>query len=198
MRRRYSGAMGTISTAHDLHAWQLYVELEEVRPKVWRRLLVPLTADLSYLHVALLWGTGWQGGHVHEFVFGADHYGASEPGREFPDDLMPEEGVTLGQALGRRKSFKYLYDFGDCWWHVVKVEQIVRLDTPLGFARCIAGENACPPEDVGGAGGYEEFLAALADPGHPEHAAQKEWIGGDFDPHGFDIDAVNSWLNAKE
>ncbi|MEN9417322.1 MAG: hypothetical protein RI988_1914, partial [Pseudomonadota bacterium] len=27
---------------------------------------------------------------------------------------------------------------------------------------------------------------------------QKEWIGGDFDPHGFDIDEVNARLNAKE
>jgi hypothetical protein len=106
--------MSTTSADKDLHAWQLYVELEDVRPKVWRRLLVPLTTDLSRLHVMLLWGMGWDGGHVHEFVFGPDHYGATEPGREFPDDLMPEEDVTLSQALGKRKSFKYLYDFGDC------------------------------------------------------------------------------------
>lgn len=38
-------------------------------PRVWRRLLVPTTIDLSRLHVALLWGTGWQGGHLREFVF---------------------------------------------------------------------------------------------------------------------------------
>ncbi len=39
-------------------AWQLYMDLEDVRPRVWRPLLVPLTADLSSLRVALLWGTG--------------------------------------------------------------------------------------------------------------------------------------------
>jgi Plasmid pRiA4b ORF-3-like protein len=100
-------AMSTPPAARDTQAWQLYVELEDVRPKVWRRLLVPLTIDLSRLHVMLLWGTGWDGGHVHEFVFGHDHYGATEPGREFPDDLMPEEDVTLSEALGTRKSFKY-------------------------------------------------------------------------------------------
>jgi len=38
--------------------------LEEVRPKVWRRLLVPLTTELPRLHVMLLWGTGWDGGLV--------------------------------------------------------------------------------------------------------------------------------------
>jgi hypothetical protein len=190
--------MGTTSTASELHAWQLYVELEDVRPKVWRRLLVPLDIDLSRLHVALLWCTGWDSGHVHEFVFGPDHYGATEPGGEFPDGVQPEEDVLLSQALGRRKSFQYLYDFGDSWWHTVKVEQIVRLDAPLEFARCIAGENACPPEDVGGAHGYEEFLEALADPEHPEHLNLKAWIGRPFDPRAFDIDEVNARLNARE
>jgi hypothetical protein len=80
----------------------------------------------------------------------------------------------------------------------VKADHIVRLDTPLEFARCVAGENACAPEDVGGACGYEEFLAALADPGHPEHAEHKEWIGDDFDPHAFDIDEVNARPNAQD
>jgi hypothetical protein len=192
-----AAAMSTTPANQDPHAWQLYVELEDVQPKVWRRLLVPLTVDLSRLHVMLLWGTGWDGGHVHEFIFDHDHYGA-KPGREFPDDLMPEEDVTLSEALGKRKSFKYLYDFGDAWWHKVKVEKIVKLNAPLEYAQCIAGENACPPEDVGGSSGYEEFLEALADPDHPEHADQKEWIGSPFDPYAFDMDAINARLNARE
>ncbi|MDO8774123.1 MAG: hypothetical protein Q7K57_36515 [Burkholderiaceae bacterium] len=53
-------------------AYQLYVELEGVRPKVWRRFLVPVTIELLRLHTTLLFGTGWQGGHIHEFVFGHD------------------------------------------------------------------------------------------------------------------------------
>jgi hypothetical protein len=195
---RYSAVMSTTSTQKDLHAWQLYVELEDVRPKVWRRLLVPLTIELPRLHVMLLCGMGWDGGHVHELVFGRDHYGATEPGREFPDDLMPEEDVTLTEALGMRKTFEYLYDFGDSWWHKIKVEQIVKLDSPIAYAQCIGGENACPPEDVGGSLGYEEFLKALVDPQHPEHIEMKEWIGRPFDPRGFDIDEVNARLNARE
>ena len=190
--------MSKTPAQNDTRAWQLYVELEDVRPKVWRRLLVPLTIDLSRLHVMLLWGTGWDGGHVHEFIFGHDHYGATEPGREFPADLMPEEDVTLSEALGSRKTFQYLYDFGDSWWHKVKVEKIVTLDASIEYAQCIGGENACPPEDVGGAPGYEEFLEALADPDHPEHADQKEWIGRPFDPRAFDIDEINARLNARE
>jgi hypothetical protein len=50
-----SGSMSTTSTREDFHARQMYVDLENVRPQVWRRLLAPLTIDLSRLHVMLLW-----------------------------------------------------------------------------------------------------------------------------------------------
>jgi len=35
------------------------------------------------------------------------------------------------------------------------------IDKPIDRAVCIGGENACPPEDVGGAPGYEEARAEL-------------------------------------
>ena len=36
-------------------------------------------------------------------------------------------------------------------------------------------EGRCPPEDVGGPLGYEEFLEAIADPHHDRHAELHEW-----------------------
>ena len=178
-------------------AYQLYVELEWVRPKVWRRFLVPITIELPLLHSTLLFGTGWQGGHLHEFLFGEDSYGRIEPGLDL-DEVMDEEQVTLREALGARKTFLYVYDYGDNWRHKVKIEKIVTLDAPISSGVCIGGENACPPEDVGGAPGYEDFLAALADPNDPEHEHLKEWIGGSFDPAAFDVDAVNQRLSPSE
>jgi hypothetical protein len=178
-------------------AYQLYVELEWVQPKVWRRFLVPITIELPQLHVTLLWGTGWDGGHIHEFVFGHDNYVALEPNMDLPDDAQDEEGITLHEALGARKTFVYIYDYGDNWRHKVKVEKVVSLDAPIEQAICIGGENACPPEDIGGAPGYEEFLEVLADPAHPEHAEQKAWIGRDFDPKEFSVDEVNRRLTPE-
>ena len=178
-------------------AYQLYVELEWVRPKVWRRFLVPITIELPLVHTTLLFGTGWQGGHVHEFTFGHDSYGRKEPGLDFPE-VMDEEHVTLREALGARKTFVYTYDYGDNWKHKVKIEKIVTLDAPISSGVCIAGENACPPEDVGGPPGYEEFLAALANPNDPEHESLKEWIGGSFDPAAFDVAEVNRRLSPSE
>jgi hypothetical protein len=56
---------------------------------------------------------------------------------------------------------------------------------------CTAGENACPPDDVGGPRGYARFLAAMADPEDEEHSSMETWIGGVFDPRGFDLNRVN-------
>jgi len=96
--------------------------------------------------------------------------------------------------LGSRKTFTYIYDFGDDWCHKVKVEKIIPLQAPLPLAACLDGENACPPEDVGGPPGYEDFLQALADPAHPEHEDMSEWIDGDFDPTEFSVAEVNARL----
>lgn len=32
---------------------------------------------------------------------------------------------------------------------------------------------------------------AIADPKHPWHSAMLEWVGGEFDPEAFDVDAKN-------
>ncbi len=47
------------------------------------------------------------------------------------------------------------------------------------------GARACPPEDVGGATGYEEYLEAMADPEHERHGEYMNWRGP-FDPEAFD------------
>lgn len=72
------------------------------------------------------------------------------------------------------------------------------LDTPINRGVCIGGGNSCPPDDVGGAPGYEEFLEALGDPSHPEHEHLKAWIGGAFDPAAFDVEDVNARLSPSD
>jgi hypothetical protein len=49
----------------------------------------------------------------------------------------------------------------------------------------VEGARACPPEDVGGRFGYEEFLEAIADQDHDRHDEFLTW-GGPFDPEAFD------------
>ncbi len=61
-------------------------------------------------------------------------------------------------------AFTYLYDFGDDWHHTVEIENTPDPRSPArAHAICIDGARARPPEDVGGLGGYETFLATMAD-----------------------------------
>jgi hypothetical protein len=94
----------------------------------------------------------------------------------------------------RVRRFNYLYDLGDSWEHEITVEDLL---APKGSGPrivCMAGENACPPEDVGGEGGYASFLEAIADPQHERHQEMRDWIGYPFDPQAFDLNALNQRL----
>lgn len=141
--------------------------MNEVEPPVLRVLDVPAGAFLPEVHDLLQAAIGWTDSHLHQFVAGDVCYGM--PDTDAFDDERDETGVAL-RALGTR--FGYLYDFGDGWEHDVEV-------TGIGGERpgVVAGEGACPPEDVGGPYGYAEFLQALADPAHPEHDRMAEWAG---------------------
>ena len=59
----------------------------------------------------------------------------------------------------------------------------------------MAPRAGAPPDDCGGVPGYYEFVAAVTDPNHPEHAEMVQWIGRPWDPAEFDISLVNAWLN---
>jgi hypothetical protein len=86
------------------------------------------------------------------------------------------------------------YDFGDSWEHEILIEDLWRAELGLKFAVCVDGQNACPPEDVGGYPGYEEFREAIADPDHQERDRMLDWVGGAFDPAEFDLALGNARL----
>ena len=90
----------------------------------------------------------------------------------------------------RAKSLKYLYDFGDGWEHSVRIERITDAVPGIVYPRLIDAAGRCPPEDVGGPWGYREFLDAIADPNHQEHAEKLQWIGRHFDPNDIDAEAL--------
>lgn len=64
---------------------------------------------------------------------------------------------------------KYVYDYGDDWHHLVKLEGYMYREKGVKYPICVDGERACPPEDCGGPGGYNKVLETLADPEHHDH-----------------------------
>jgi hypothetical protein len=93
-----------------------------------------------------------------------------------------------------KDKFRYVYDFGDNWRHDIVVEKVLDPEEGVKYPVCIGGKRNCPPEDVGGPWGYDDFLEAIQDPQHPEHESMLEWVGGSFDPEEFSIDEVNNVL----
>jgi hypothetical protein len=174
--------------------YQLRIELQEIKPLIWRRVRIPGPVKLAKVHRIFQIVMGWTDTHLHEFAIGATHYGTPDP--DFDDEpIMRDSRVTLAEVLTPSIShFIYSYDFGDGWEHVVHVEPSASLKPEEPALLCLAGENACPPEDVGGPYGYADFLRIIRNPKAKEHRTTLQWCGGAFDPTGFDLQAVNHQL----
>lgn len=95
---------------------------------------------------------------------------------------------------GAEARLRYPYGFGDDWEHEIVVEKVLPPQPGTPYPICLTGKRDCPPEDCGGAWGYEELLETLRDPQHEEHEERLEWVGGAFDAEAFDLDAVNAAL----
>ena len=54
------------------------------------------------------------------------------------------------------------------------------------------GERRAPQEDVGGFPGFEESLAAMTKPRHPNRKAMLEWYGRPFDAIDISADDINA------
>jgi hypothetical protein len=106
-----------------------------------------------------------------------------------------ERTVRLSRVLGRvGAKMVYMYDFGDGWEHRVVLEKRLCADPTMAYPVCTGGALACPPEDCGGIGGFYDLLDALRDPTHERHDEMNDWVGEDYDPDAFSVDAVNGML----
>ncbi|GGJ78192.1 hypothetical protein GCM10010123_05300 [Pilimelia anulata] len=171
---------------------QLKVSLTDTTPLVWRRVLVPGGYTLDRVHRVLQYAMGWQDCHLHSFEADGRQYGPPDP-----DELLQqadELDTRLDAVVGKGDRLSYTYDFGDWWQHDIRVEDVLEAAPGERYPLCVAGEHACPPEDVGGPSGYAEFRVALADPAHPRHAELREWVGAAHASIRFDPGRVSTLL----
>ena len=145
--------------------YQLKVTLNESKPPIWRRILVADTTTLGQLHSILQTVMGWTDSHLHMFNVNGQIYGDPEDDETGMMGTKKETCYRLDQFV-RSEGFKfrYEYDFGDSWDHILLVEKILPAEKGKHYPLCIAGKRACPPEDVGGVWGYGDFLQAISDP----------------------------------
>ena len=187
-----------------VRGFRVRLDLHGAKPPVWRRLDLPGDLTLPRVHEVIQAAMGWTNSHLHRFRTGDDlraPWFLTQFDVEEGDEGMLEDDVRLDQLLAQNgDDLWYEYDFGDGWEHRLVVEEV--LGEPPTTARCTAGRKACPPEDCGGIGGYEELAAWVrsgyddAQLPHPfdDAAHARDWLPLDWHPDQFDVEETNAAL----
>jgi hypothetical protein len=175
--------------------YQLKITLDGITPAIWRRFLVSSNITLDRLHESIQIVMGWTNSHLHMFEIKEQIFGDPQDDEFGEMGTLDETEYRLRKAIDHEgQRLRYEYDFGDGWRHTLLLEKILPPDPSLRLPVCLMGKRTCPPEDVGGIGGYAFYLEALSDPDHPEHEEYLTWSGGDIDPEAFDLELVNQRL----
>ena len=185
-----SQGIGAIPVGERLY--QFKISLRVLRPLIWRRIQVR-ECTLDKLHEHIQTAMGWFNCHLHRFEINGEIYGDPELLNDGFEDSAPfidSTNLKLAKIVpknGQSLTFEYEYDFGDCWMHELVFEGCLRSQRGSRYPICLEGERACPPEDSGGAHQYGEYVEALFDPAHEEHAQMLQWRGK-HDPTRFDCE----------
>lgn len=152
-------------------------------PLIYRTIRINSKISLSDLHWIIQDLFAWQNFHIHEFNI---------KGTVITSDR--EERIRLNQFIrGVGAKFHYTYDYVNSWIHEIVVIDTFRIDDDSTAVICMDGARNSPPEDSGGIKSYQEKLAILNDPSHPEYEWVLEWTD-EFDPEYFDIRELNARL----
>src|SRR5512145_3297038 len=99
--------------------YRLKVTLVEIKPPVWRRLLVLADLTLAKLHGALQDAMGWTNSHLHCFEVAGRRIGMVGVEEDSPE-LEDERRVRVASVLPKKGAkLLYRYDYGDDWEHLV-------------------------------------------------------------------------------
>ena len=198
-----------MAKARNKIVYQFRIELNEIKPLIWRQIQVPASYNFWDLHVAIQDSMGWLDYHLHAFRIRMPHKKKMiEIG--IPDEEFDSRNVLPGWEISITEYFTqpgdsavYEYDFGDCWHHNVLLEAILLKEKGVKYPKCIAGERACPPEDCGGVPGYYELLEVIENPSDPEYEEIVAWLKGHaknyfpYDPDAFKPEQLKFWNPKK-
>jgi hypothetical protein len=168
----------------EIDLYQLKIKINLEGHEIWRRVLVPSTYSFRHLHNIIQNVFDWHNSHLHEFVVKRAErkdlkivMDDNPETMEYLDfdafEIRQERFVGLEEIFPTYDEVVYEYDFGDSWEHTITLEKVVKSNQFR--ATFVEGIGERPPEDVGGEGGYEEYLRIMADVNHPEHEDMKEW-----------------------
>ncbi len=184
---------------------QFKITLMGSHPTIWRRIQIPAQSTFWDLHVAIQCAMdGWLDYHLHQFTIRPPqqplrdtvHIGIPmSDDDDWGEEKLVEWKVALDDWFPKKvKQAIYTYDFGDSWDHSILLERELVGEPGQKYPRCIAGKRACPPEDCGSLGGYENLIKIVANPKNKRHKEVLEWLQLDrkeeFRPEHFDPSAI--------
>lgn len=177
----------------------LKVKLDLEKFDIWRRVIVPLNYNFEELHEVIRIIFDWGYHHLHDFMIFekgkpiANIISDEEDIEFFPEyPLLLESQTKIADFMPKYKQIIYTYDFGDNWQHIIEIENLL-FDYDKNYPIYQGGVGDRPPEDVGGEGGYEEFVEIMNNPSHEDYQHMKMWSENQY-YKGFDIDIVNRQL----
>ncbi len=138
-------------------AYQLKITIKDSHPPIWRRVLVPMQISFENLHEIIQEVFGWTNSHLAAFTVGDSWLECKHPASPWGDEEEYSDGDTedaLEEWMAEGDTFRYIYDFGDDWIHVIKVEKVVEYDKRYPTVIKSKGPNML--EDCGGIWGFEE------------------------------------------
>jgi hypothetical protein len=175
---------GICQSVLDVELYQLRVQIEIEGFDIWRRVLVPSVLSFLHLHDVIQTVFDWHGYHLH--MFKARRQGSKVKQIVMSEDLetlqwfdvdscdiLDERFTALKDIFPDHEEVTYTYDFGDSWNHTITLEKTVRSNA--FEVTYLDGRGERPPEDVGGIGGYMEYIRVMADDTDPEYENMKAW-----------------------
>ena len=172
-----------------VQVYEFTISLLNTKPLVWRKVLAHDFIELEELHFLFQLAMGWDDQHLYSFDINGKTYSDEETALDA--NYHAVDGIILRDVLGDSKCFKYDYDFGDGWEHEVRITDVLEHDFRMNYPICIAGENACPPENCGGYQGFEHLKQTISGKDSREKDEMLAWLGGFYSPYTFDPNFVN-------
>lgn len=187
--------------------YQLYLELEDYEPKIWRRIQVMNNVKFSRLGYIIITLFEMEASHLYEFAIDMGENSKRRFGNYFKDysdfpkirvGISDEDDIYGFNNLEGYEPLKdateeyvkhylcyendemiFKYDFGDNWVIKVKLEKIFEDTETAGkeFPRVIDGQGYGILENCGGTGGLEEIRDAFCSKIGEEYELYKDWLG---------------------
>ena len=180
--------------------YQIYAELQDYEPKIWRRFQVMNDITMARLGYILMTLFEMQGRHLYKFevdelnnfIKNDDLFKIGQYGCIFEDDdiiprldkryreLKDAKDVKLKWVLDKEnQKMEFQYDFGDNWRFNVILERIFQDENISGkeLPKVIEGEGFGIIEDCGGTMGLEDIKKAFEIKKDEDYEMYSNWLG---------------------